>query len=235
MVPQDVWPAREMTKRMCCHQSRRCLQLNFNGMLSIHQKSAFSCWSGENFQAWGSWWQRKAGVLLPGEVLPLLLGWMKWEETGLAYRISLDHSCFRVHVAKGRVWRLWKVFWCCCISLHELDRDTWRTLPCWQLLSHFNWITLAPDQHHLQTPFPLLPGSLCQCRSTHPWQRHFSSTPGLLQVGSAPFGNFWAAFDYPWASWGKVQAPAELISAQKYPRKRSPSFSGSWTTSGCQF
>lgn len=178
------------------------------GCCQFHKRSAFSCWSDENFQAWGSWWQRKAGVLLPREVL---VGWMEWEEMDLAYRISLDHSCCRVHVAKSRVWWLWKIFLyftfhfmncgCGTPGKHSpvgrfyltLPGSPWLQLPsspALSLSSQSSWISVWGQEH--------------------PWHRHHSSSsPGLLLVGSTLFGNSphsWAAFAYPELSgeWWKL-------------------------------
>lgn len=107
-----------------------------------------------------------------------------------AYRISLDHPCCRVHVECGDYGKCLYI-----ATFHSMNRgvwDSWRTLPCWQVLSHFNWVTLAPEHHHLQAPFPLLqePSSswISVSVQDHPWQRHhFSSTPGLLLLGSTLF------------------------------------------------
>lgn len=64
-------------------------------------------------------------------------------------------------------------------------------------VGRFN-LTLAGSPWH-QLSIVSKPLSLSPWISEHPWQRpHFISSPGLLQVGSSPFGNsphFWAAFD----------------------------------------
>lgn len=135
------------------------------GCCHFNKKSAFSCWSDESFQAWGSWWQRKAGVLLPRGVL---MGWMKWEEMDLAYRISLNPA------AAGSTWPrvecgdYGKYFYI--VTFHFMNCgvwDTWRTLLCWQDLSHFNWVALAPS-HLIPSPFPLLQELLDLCVSAGP-------------------------------------------------------------------
>lgn len=203
------------------------------GCSQFNKKSAFSCWSDENFQAWGSWWQRKAGVLLPREVL---VDWVKSEETDPAYRISLDHSCCRVHMAKGRVWWLWKIFLYCHTSLHEL----WSVGPLEikpPLLAGF--ISLYLD-HLISKPFPSPPRALgSPARAGAP----LAQAPLQLHPWFAPrwfhtlweLSSFLGCFWLPWAFWGMGEAPAEVVPAQTHPRNRSPSFSGSWTTSGCQF